>query len=303
MEHAVVKHPTKRLPARPVNNTGGVRGVAWTDGGLVSHATGRVFFTLDGVEYACSAAVVAGVRADVVMTAAHCVSDGSGGWAQNWTFIPGYTAGRAPYGRYVAKTFYVAGRWADGSDEDDDVAFVVVKPAPGSPATGSPAKDVADLTGSEPIVFGYRSPTTTVFGYPAEAPYNGAKLDYCAGKVLADPYGAADAGVRCAMTEGDSGGPWLSDFDPATGSGFITGVTSFKYAGAQRVVYSADLGAVAQALYTRAERVLPGNNSSIWRARAKSAAVRPPAEWVDRVSVTAFHAIAMSGWWPARSAR
>jgi len=206
---------------------------------------------MDGVEYACSAAVVGGVRADVVMTAAHCVSDGSGGWAANWTFIPGYVAGRAPYGRYAAKTFYVPARWVNGADEDDDVAFVVVRPAPGTP---DPGKGVADVTGSEPIVFRYRSGQTAVFGYPAEPPYNGSRLDYCSGKVLPDPYGAADAGVRCAMTEGDSGGPWLSDFDAATGTGFITGVTSFKYAGTKRVVYSADLGAVAQALYTHVER-------------------------------------------------
>jgi V8-like Glu-specific endopeptidase len=210
-----------------------------------------VFFTLDSIEYACSAVVVGGVRADVVMTAAHCVSDGSGGWAQNWTFIPGYASGRTPYGRYVAKTFYVSGRWADGSDEADDVAFVIVRPAPGTPASAA----VADVTGSEPIVFGYRSPQASVFGYPAEAPFTGAKLDYCSGRVVPDPYGAADAGVRCAMTEGDSGGPWLSDFDAATGTGFVTGVTSFKYAGATRVVYSADLGTVAQNLYTRAEHI------------------------------------------------
>ncbi len=154
-------------------------------------------------------------------------------------------------------------------------------------APGSPAKDVADLTGSEPIVFGYRSPATTVFGYPAEAPYNGAKLDYCSGKVLADPYGAADAGVRCAMTEGGSGGPWLSDFDPATGSGFITGVTSFKYAGAQRVVYSADLGAVAQGpLHPRRKGLTaypPVTTRRSGGPGQKSAQrVRPPAEWVDR---------------------
>jgi V8-like Glu-specific endopeptidase len=226
-----------------------VRGAPWTAGGLISRATGRVFFTLDGVEYACSAVVVGGVRADVVMTAAHCVSDGSGGWATNWTFIPGYSSGRAPYGRYAAKTFYVSARWANGSDENDDVAFVVVRPA------GTAAKDVASVTGSEPLVFGYRSAQAAIFGYPAEAPYNGTRLDYCTGKVVRDPYGAADTGVRCGMTEGDSGGPWLSDFDPATGTGFVTGVTSFKYAGAQQVVYSANLGAVAQTLYTRAEKV------------------------------------------------
>jgi V8-like Glu-specific endopeptidase len=236
--------------AKPASGSA-VRGAAWTGGGIVSRATGRVFFTMDGIEYACSAAVVGGVRADVVMTAAHCVSDGSGGWATNWTFIPGYAAGKAPYGRYVAKTFFVSSRWANGSNENDDVAFVVVRPAP-----GTSVKEVASVTGSEPIVFGYRSPQTTVFGYPAEAPYNGSRLDYCAGRVVRDPYGAADSGVRCAMTEGDSGGPWLSDFDAANGTGFITGVTSFKYAGAMRVVYSANLSAVAQSLYTRAERIL-----------------------------------------------
>jgi hypothetical protein len=61
------------------------------------------------------------------------------------------------------------------------------------------------------------------------------------------------------MTEGDSGGPWLSGFDRASGRGFITGVTSFKYAGASKVLYSANLGRVAQALYASAERPLTGS--------------------------------------------
>src|SRR5579859_1303931 len=38
-------------------------------------------------------------------------------------------------------------------------------------------------------------------------------------------------------------------------------------------------------------------------ARARSAAVSPPSECVDRVSVTRFHWIVMSGWWFAVSAR
>ena len=38
-----------------------------------------------------------------------------------------------------------------------------------------------------------------------------------------------------------------------------------------------------------------GNRAEIWRARAKSLAVRPPAEWVLSVSVTLFHAIVTSG--------
>ena len=45
------------------------------------------------------------------------------------------------------------------------------------------------------------------------------------------------------------------------------------------------------------------DRAEIWRARAKSLAVRPPAEWVLSVSVTLFHAMVMSGWWLALSAR
>ena len=58
------------------------------------------------------------------------------------------------------------------------------------------------------------------------------------------------------MTEGGSGGPWLSGFDPRTGLGVITGVTTFRYSGQDRILYSADLGPVAQALYKRASSSL-----------------------------------------------
>ena len=103
-----------------------------------------------------------------------------------------------------------------------------------------------------PIEFGWRAPAEAVFGYPSEPPYTGRSLDYCQGTLQHDPFGTQDEGIACAMTEGGSGGPWLSDFDPRTGLGVITGVTTFRYSGQDRILYSADLGPVAQALYKRA---------------------------------------------------
>lgn len=49
----------------------------------------------------------------------------------------------------------------------------------------------------------------------------------------------------------------------------------------------------------------PSDQSSwpIRRARSKSLPVRPPAECVERVSVTLFHWTVRSGWWFADSAR
>jgi hypothetical protein len=259
-ERAVVTHPgywTRARMARAVAPRGGavVRGAPWVGGGVVARTTGRVFFTLNGVDYACSGSTVGGVNANVVITAAHCVSDGADGWAVGWTFVPGYDSGREAYGSYAAHTFFVSGRWADGADEDDDVAFVDMRKA--KVGGVSRARAVGDVVGRQPISFGPRGGSAAVFGYPAQAPYTGGRLDYCQGPVTPDPYGAADAGLPCAMTEGDSGGPWLSGFDPATGTGTITGVSSFKYSGQTRTLYSANLGQVAQALYTRAEHPSP----------------------------------------------
>jgi V8-like Glu-specific endopeptidase len=245
MAHAIAPHGGGAL----------VRGAPWVHGGLVVRTTGRVFFMLDGVDYACSGSTVGGANKNVVITAAHCVSDGAGGWAVGWTFVPGYDGGREPYGRYAAQTFFVSGRWVNGGNEDDDVAFVDMRPGPAK-AGGVPrarARAVGDVVGRQPISFGARGGSAAVFGYPAEAPYTGGRLDYCQGPVTPDPYGAADVGLPCAMTEGDSGGPWLSGSDPAAGTGTITGVSSFKYSGQTRILYSANLGPVAQALYTRAE--------------------------------------------------
>jgi len=215
-----------------------------------------VFFTLGSVAYSCSGSAVASDNQDVVMTAAHCVSDGAGHWATHWTFVPGYTDGREPYGSYPAQTYYVPAQWSSGADEDDDVAFVVV----GTARVHEVRERVGQAVGGQPIEFGDRAAAEAVFGYPSEPPYTGHGLDYCEGTLQPDPFGTQDEGIACAMSEGGSGGPWLSDFDPRTGTGVITGVTTFRYAGQDRILYSAGLGLVAEALYERASSALQGRD-------------------------------------------
>jgi V8-like Glu-specific endopeptidase len=226
-----------------------VFGARWAGGGAVTRTTGRIFFTLDGTDYGCSGSAVASANASVVMTAAHCVSDGDGGWATHWIFVPGYRDGHEPYGSYPARTYFVADPWEYGADEDDDVAFVVVGPA----KVNGAERRVAKVVGSQPVEFGSRGAIQTVFGYPSQAPYDGHRLDYCAGMLLPDPYGAADAGVECTMTAGDSGGPWFTGFNPVTGRGTITGVTTFRYANDSLTLYSANLGSAARGLYEKAQ--------------------------------------------------
>jgi hypothetical protein len=218
----------------------------WQGGGAVARATGKIFFTLGGTDYVCSGAAVDG-SADVAVTAAHCVSDGAGNWATNWTFVPGYSNGDTPYGSYTARQFFAASQWTNSADEDYDVAFVALNPA-------SDGDQAVAATGGLPVAFGSQPAREYAFGYPSDSPYNGQYLYYCSGPTSPDPYHQTnDTGLPCGMTEGASGGPWLSGFDPATGEGTVTSVSTFKYDDSSGDMYGPDFGSTARSLYEQAE--------------------------------------------------
>ncbi|MCT9933949.1 hypothetical protein N5079_27430 [Planotetraspora sp. A-T 1434] len=223
-------------------------GSQWDAGGSVTRTTGRVFLSMNGVDFVCSASAVRSANRDVVVTAGHCVKDGSGPWAENWTFIPGYQDGRQPYGTFSARRMFVPGPWSRGGDDDYDVGMVAVTSQGGS--------HLADAVGGQQIGFAPRRGLRTYgFGFPADAPYDGEHLLYCAGVVHGDPQGQTrDQGLRCDLTAGASGGPWLSDFDPATGRGTLTSVSSFKYSNDHGTMYGPYFGATARDLFRLAER-------------------------------------------------
>lgn len=215
-------------------NTGG-HGLRWTHGGAVTRAVGKVFFTLGGTDYVCSGTAVDSPRADVVLTAAHCVSDSNGQWATNWVFVPGYQDGAEPYGAYPAHRFFVSPHWP--GSEQYDVAFVQVSRA---------------LPSQLPVAFGTRTwpARTYVFGYPSLVPYSGLYLNYCAGSAGLASGGSAR--LACSMTAGDSGGPWFTGFSPQQGAGTVTAVSTYKLAGDMSVLYGAVLGSAAKGLYQQA---------------------------------------------------
>ena len=217
----------------------------WPGGGAVARDTGKVFFTMNAQDYVCSGAVVASANADVVITAAHCVKNGTGSWAANWTFVPGFTQGSRPYGSWTARHYFVAPTsGATTANDNDDVAFVTLNPQHvGRPCrcTSGRWRRTADHVRST------KTAEEFAFGYPAEPPYNGGGLYYCSGRVTRDAFHASpDSGLRCELTAGSSGGPWLSGFDPVTGTGTITSVSSFKYSTDPSTLYGPPLGAVAQ---------------------------------------------------------
>ena len=224
-------------------------------------AVGKVFFTLDGEDYACSGALVGGKHPNVVLTAAHCVSGGPGRggaaqWATNWVFVPGFADGGPPYGEYTARRFFVSPDWTgpEGGREQYDAAFVQVAAATLHGASGPWVSGTAQPPPGLPVEFAAGQDAAPpsrsyVFGYPAQAPYSGLDLDYCAGPAVAS---GGSARTPCGMTAGDSGGPWLAGFSPRAGTGAVFAVSTYKVSSKPRVLYGAVLGPQARALYARA---------------------------------------------------
>ncbi|MDX6743319.1 hypothetical protein [Actinocorallia sp. A-T 12471] len=224
-------------------------GAVWPLGGGVVPSVGKVFFTMEGRDYLCSGATVRSTGRDLVVTAGHCAYGTRGRWADNWIFVPGYREGGGPQGGFTARLMAVPDQWASTSDDDYDVAMVALHP--------SPAGRAADLVGANAIAFGQpRGRAVHAFGYPAEGRYDGERLAYCAGTPKPDPHHATVAqGLRCDLTQGSSGGPWLTGFDPATGTGTVTSVSSFKYADDGATMYGPYFGDAIRELYVRAERM------------------------------------------------
>jgi V8-like Glu-specific endopeptidase len=251
---AAVSRPAVGARADWLDGDTAGRGLRLTHGGAVAAAVGKVFFTLGATDYTCSGALVRSGRGYVVLTAAHCVTNGRGQWAVDWTFVPGYSGGAEPYGQYTARRFFVSPRWHGPADSERyDVAFVQVAPAAAEGPRARPPRAPAGL----PISFAasQTAPIAArayVFGYPALRPYSGLYPNYCAGLAVSSVTRSGSARMACAMTAGDSGGPWLTGFSPQTGAGTITAVTAYKLSGDLQTLYGTVLGPTARRLYLSA---------------------------------------------------
>lgn len=253
-----------------------VTGAQWVGGGLVKSTVGKVLFTMAGVDYVCSGTVVedSSTTTSLILTAGHCVYDEAGsGFASNWMFVPDYENGGSittgpdgsasfscdttPHGCWTASALVTTSAWAGGggslSGFNHDYAFAVVGPGGKTGASGLQLDAVA---GRQTIAFNRAHPTQVyAFGYPQASPYDGSKLIHCAGKDIADSWGGTtDFGVTCTMTGGSSGGGWFVDFDPATGTGKLNSVNSFKYTSGKftKYMFGPYFGSYAQKTYLAA---------------------------------------------------
>ncbi|MEU1675119.1 serine protease [Streptomyces roseifaciens] len=207
-----------------------------------SPAVGPLFYTGQGEPgHGCSASVVHSPAGDLIVTAAHCVY--LDGFRTDIAFVPGYRDGVAPYGVWVPTSVDIAPEWAADRDPDHDVAFLRVRRPDGD------GKPIEQVTGAERIRF--RPPAdrpARVIGYPLgeERPVS------CQNRTRT--HSPTQLRFDCAdMPNGTSGGPFLTDVDPATGLGTINGVVGgHEEGGDEETSYSSYFGDGVESLYRRA---------------------------------------------------
>ncbi|MFI7609656.1 trypsin-like serine peptidase [Nonomuraea terrae] len=182
-----------------------------------------------------------------------------------WVFVPGYYQGKAPWGIYVGKQAYTHYDFDVYEDYDRDYAFVTVyngvlfngvkqvdrrdyqrftgpKRSWGGRYYILLSKDagrLGDNVGGQG--FAWNQPTgkpVRTFGYPAaphpdgDKPYSGVTPKHCYGNTTAKTVGASwlkieeHVGLKCAVTPGYDGGPWLLNYSNGKRLGYVNGVTS-----------------------------------------------------------------------------
>jgi hypothetical protein len=247
----------------PKAKPGGDTGASWTGGGPVVQRTGKVLFTMDGSNWVCSASAVNDSRSSysLVLTAGHCAYDEvNRKFATNWTYVPSFdtaptfTCAQSTYGCWttaagglVVHNGYASASGFNTQATVHDFAIAIVGPG------GKTGSTQLDSLGSYPIAYPAISTGGRVhaFGYPAAGRYHGNDLTYCTGTTFNDQYNSnLTWGIRCNMTGGSSGGPWLASFTQA-GGGTLTSLNSYGYSGLSNM-YGPKFNADTQDVWARA---------------------------------------------------
>jgi V8-like Glu-specific endopeptidase len=241
---------SRLLGARPWGLGGGRAGPTGTPSARPAGATlqasrvGAIFASGQGGNHFCTASVVSSPGHDLLITAAHCINGGSKtGYATNIMFIPAYRDGAEPYGVWAPARLLVAPQWASSENPSYDVGFVVLNSDDG--------KNIQDVLGASQLGFSprYHQPVR-VTGYP-----DGADAPVACRNWTAEQ-SATQLRFDCGgFYDGTSGSPFVTRFDPLTGTGTIIGVIGGYQQGGDTdsVSYSSYFGNDIKRLYEQAE--------------------------------------------------
>jgi V8-like Glu-specific endopeptidase len=216
----------------------------WREASLITaypkSTIGKLFFTLNGQNFVCSASVIG---RSTLITAGHCNSDGTQTFATNRQFCPSFNGAPDPVrGCWSVVTSVVASPWHNSGDPDYDYSCLVTA------TTGTKiANKIGNVTGTLGRAWNFASSQAErTFGYPQAAPFNGGTLQTTASSEWYThdfrTGGQISKIIGSDLTGGSSGGPWIlgwtgglaetadTDGSNATdpGSNWVNGVNSHK---------------------------------------------------------------------------
>lgn len=197
---------------------------------------GKLFFTIGGSPFVCSASVI---QRRVVATAGHCVHSGTAaGFHSNFVFVPALRDGAAPLKQWNWRFITTTGAWASGGGTVPNAAdFAMIEVVDQPMVAGGPLTKLGNVTGW----LGWQTGSllnnhTSKLGYPCN-------LDNC--QKMQNVSSSAFRAVAPNNVEygsdargGSSGGPWVQNLavmavGGATGNNVgqnrVVGITSYGY--------------------------------------------------------------------------
>lgn len=257
-------------------STGGstVTNAAWTGGGPVQTAAGRIFFEMPSnaaqtlwAAYVCSGTAVTdqATGVSVILTAAHCVYDDlDGAFARNVLFIPdqdGTTGAGSdrdctndPLGCWVPSHGVVDADWTTRTWPDNipwDYGYYVVPTSGAHVGAAAPSDSLEQAAGTLSVSF--TAPDTGSGAYTHGLGYSYSEdpnFMYCAEDL--GTQGSSNWWLsQCGLTGGASGGPWVQPLSGGTGP--IVSVNSWRYSGLPGMAGPKLSGTSAQCLFGAAQ--------------------------------------------------
>ncbi|MDH6136811.1 hypothetical protein P3T37_006242 [Kitasatospora sp. MAA4] len=198
---------------------------------------------LGPVRHFCTAVVVPSPTGNLLLTAAHCISDADG-----VTFAPGYRNGAAPYGSWPVTRVFTTDGWSRDRqhDPDQDFAFLEVGP-------DNAGRRIQDVVGANPLgIYAAFTDQVRLYGY------NSTQDSPVLCTNVTTRLTAHQRRIHCpSYWIGTSGGPWID-----TASHAVVGVIGGYQLGGDTadISYSAYFDRTMADLYLRAT----GQASADW---------------------------------------
>ncbi len=168
-------------------------------------AVGKLFFVKPGGGSGyCSASVI---EHRVVVTAGHCVYTPGEGWHKNFSYVPAYYQGNAPFGTWRASRIWTTNTWFKGDNDYPNAAdfgVLVMR-------DNTLGERLGEVTGW----LGWRTKSLTpnhlhILGYPSNLDKGTEMHQVTSGSYDCCFTNTAIYGTD--MRQGSSGGPWVQNF-------------------------------------------------------------------------------------------